>query len=104
MPGKSAGAEFNQQLLDAGVKTNIHYVLGQNSIEEAIERLQKNDFPKGINAVIFLLHKPVGQGTAENVLLADDSRVKDFFAQIDAQHTFKVGMDSCQVPVAVNFC
>ena len=93
-----------QQLLDAGVKTNIHYVLGQNSIEEAIERLQKNDFPKGINAVIFLLHKPVGQGTAENVLLADDSRVKDFFAQIDAQHTFKVGMDSCHVPGAVNFC
>lgn len=93
-----------QQLLDAGVKTNIHYVLGQNSIEEAIERLQKNDFPKGINAVIFLLHKPVGQGTAENVLLADDSRVKDFFAQVDAQHTFKVGMDSCHVPGAVNFC
>ena len=30
-----------QMLLDAGIKTNIHYVLGQNSIDEAIERLSK---------------------------------------------------------------
>lgn len=44
-----------QTLLDAGVKTNIHYVLGKNSIDEAIERLQNNDFPKGINAVRGLL-------------------------------------------------
>ena len=33
-------------LLDAGVKTNIHYVLGNNTIDEAIHRLQHNDFPK----------------------------------------------------------
>ena len=93
-----------QRLLAAGVKTNIHYVLGRNSIEEAIERLHKNDFPRGINAVIFLLHKPVGQGTAGNVLSAGDPRVEAFFAQVDMPHPFKVGMDSCHVPGAVNFC
>ena len=59
-------------LLEAGVKTNIHYVVGNNSIDEAIERLKNNDFPKGINAVIFLLHKPVGLGTSENVLDVDN--------------------------------
>jgi hypothetical protein len=32
-------------LLDAGVKTNIHYVLGQNSIDDAVRRLKNNDFP-----------------------------------------------------------
>lgn len=58
-----------QLLLDAGVTTNIHYVLGNNSIDEAIDRLKHNDFPAGINAVIFLLHKPAGQGTRENVLI-----------------------------------
>jgi len=42
-----------KMLLSAGVKTNIHYVLGRNSIDEAIERLSGNDFPKGINAVVF---------------------------------------------------
>lgn len=93
-----------QMLLDAGVKTNIHYVLGNNSIDEAIDRLTRNDFPKGINAVIFLLHKPAGQGTKANVLSVDDPRVAEFFAQVDQAHPFKVGMDSCNVPGALRFC
>lgn len=93
-----------QTLLDAGVKTNIHYVLGKNSIDEALERLQNEDFPKGINAVIFLLHKPAGQGTKANMLSANDERVAKFFAEIDKGHSFKVGMDSCNVPGAINFC
>lgn len=91
-------------LLNAGVKTNIHYVLGNNSIDEAIERLRNNDFPNRINAVIFLLHKPVGQGTEENVLSVHDPRVKEFFHFIDVRHPFKVGMDSCNVPGAIHFC
>ena len=93
-----------EMLLAAGVKTNIHYVLGKNSIDEAILRLRNNDFPQGINAVIFLLHKPAGQGTMENVLSVSDPRVLDFFALIDANHPFKVGMDSCNVSGAINFC
>ena len=93
-----------QMLLDAGVKTNIHYVLGKNSIDEAIDRLKRNDFPAGINAVIFLLHKPAGQGTKANMLSASDPRVAEFFAEVDARHPFKVGMDSCNVPGAINFC
>ena len=91
-------------LLDAGVKTNIHYVLGKNSIDEAIDRLKRNDFPKGINAIIFLLHKPAGMGSQENVLSVDDPRVAEFFAQLDEPHPFKVGMDSCNVPGAIRFC
>lgn len=93
-----------QMLLEAGVKTNIHYVLGKNSIEEAVDRLKQNDFPLGINAVIFLLHKPAGQGTRANVLSVDDPKVSEFFAQVDRRHPFKVGMDSCNVPGAINFC
>lgn len=93
-----------QMLLGAGVKTNIHYVLGNNSIDEAIKRLKENDFPKGINAVIFLLHKPAGQGTHENVLDVSDLRVAEFFAEVDEHHPFKVGMDSCNVPGAIRFC
>lgn len=93
-----------QMLLQAGVKTNIHYVLGNNSIDEAIERLRNNDFPEGINAVIFLLHKPAGQGTKANMLKADDPRVAAFFAEVEKRHFFKVGMDSCNVPGAINFC
>lgn len=90
-------------LLDAGVRTNIHYVLGNNSIDEAIDRLEKNDFPAGINAVIFLLHKPAGQGSAANVLKVDDPRVKRFFELLDRAHPWKTGMDSCNVPGALRF-
>ena len=93
-----------KMLLDAGVKTNIHYVVGNNTIDEAIVRLQNNDFPEGVNAVIFLLHKPAGQGSAKNVLHTDDRKVKMFYEQIQEPHPFKIGLDSCHVPGVVNFC
>ncbi len=94
-----------RRLLAAGVKTNIHYVLGNNSIDEAIIRLDKDDFPEGINGLVFLLHKPVGLGSAENVLSAGDERVARLYALIDrGGHRFKVGMDSCSVPGIINYC
>ena len=93
-----------QLLLDAEVKTNIHYVLGNNSIDEAIKRLKQNSFPNGINAVIFLLHKPVGQGSQKNVISTEDPRTHEFFSLIEQKHPFKVGMDSCTVSGAVNHC
>lgn len=90
-------------LLKAGVKTNIHYVLGNNSIEEAIDRLKNNDFPRGINAVIFLLHKPIGLGQQDNVLDINNPKVKEFYELIDNQtFDFKIGFDSCNVPALIN--
>ncbi|MDO9087985.1 MAG: SPASM domain-containing protein [Anaerolineaceae bacterium] len=92
-------------LVDAGVKTNIHYVLGNNTIDELIDRLSKDDFPEGINGLVILLHKPVGLGSQKNVLRDSDPRVKELYQLIDkGNHTFKVGMDSCSVPGIVNHC
>ncbi len=94
-----------RKLLEAGVKTNIHYVVGNNSIDEAVSRLETDDFPEGINGVIFLLHKPVGLGSSKNVLSPTDERVARMFGLIDrGGHHFKVGLDSCSVPGIVNFC
>ena len=42
--------------------------------------------------------------TAKSVAGFADPRVAEFFAEIDARHPFKVGMDSCNVPGAINFC
>ena len=93
-----------KMLLEAGVKTNIHYVLGNNSIDEAITQLKEHTFPEGINAVIFLLHKPAGMGSHENVLSPADPRVAKIFGEISAgKHPHKVGMDSCCVPGLINF-
>lgn len=94
-----------EMLTGLGVTTNIHYVLGQNTIDEAIARLRDNDFPQGVNAIVFLLHKPAGQGRQSNVLQPDDPRVAAFFEQVDkGRHPYKIGMDSCCVPGLVNFC
>ena len=88
-----------KMLLDAGVKTNIHYVLSNTTIDEALIRMKYNGFPKGINAVVFLLHKPVGLGTEEDVLKVDDPRVAEFFELVDkGNFPFKIGFDSCSIP------
>ena len=92
-----------KMLLDAGVLTNIHYVLSNTTIDEAILRLKYNGFPSGINAVIFLLHKPVGLGDESDVLKYDDPRLVEFFELIDQKHDYKVGFDSCTIPALLNF-
>lgn len=90
-------------LLKQGVKTNIHYVLGKNTIYEALGRLKlmekEGGFPKGINAVIFLLHKPIGQGSNENIVTMDNSEFKELIYLIDMHRfPYKIGFDSCTVP------
>lgn len=91
-----------EMLLQAGVKTNIHYVLMKDSIEEAKERLMNKGFPEGINAIVFLLHKPVGLGTKEQIIEADN---KEFAALLDCideeDFLFKIGFDSCTIPALV---
>ena len=93
-----------QKFLDAGITTNIHYVLGKNTIKEAIIRLKNNLFPEGINAIVFLLHKPVGLGQESNMLHYNDPEVKEFFELIDNEKfPFKIGFDACSVPGIINF-
>lgn len=114
-------------LLTEKVKTNIHYVLSKSTFTEALQHLQsdvinsdlakstsKDDstqsysrnslqFPKGINAVIFLLHKPVGLGTKEDMITRDN---KDFLNFLDLvnerEFPYKIGFDSCTVPALIN--
>jgi radical SAM protein with 4Fe4S-binding SPASM domain len=92
-----------EKFIREGIKTNIHYVLSNNSIDEAIERLKSNSFPDGINAIIFLLHKPVGLGSEANRLIPGDKRVTTFFELVDnMQFPFKIGFDSCSVAGILN--
>ncbi len=88
--------------LQAGCKTNIHYVLSEDSIEEATNRLKRNAFPAGINAIIFLMHKPVGCGS-DKLVLRDEQKIKNFFKVAMDKHPFKIGFDSCSVPGILNY-
>lgn len=91
-------------LLSKGIKTNIHYVLGNNSLKEAYELLTENKIPKGINRVIFLLHKPVGLGKSENVLNPNDPKVVEFFNLFNEERYCNIaGFDSCCVPGIINY-
>jgi radical SAM protein with 4Fe4S-binding SPASM domain len=90
----------------AGCTTNIHFVLSNNTINEAIGILKgtHGDLEvQYINAIIFLMHKPVGCGSMDQVLNPNDPRVKEFFSLVNNQHTFKIGFDSCSVPAIVNY-
>ena len=93
-----------EKFVNAGVTTNIHYVLGNNSIDEASARLFNNNFPDGISAVVFLLHKPVGLGQQSNVLSPDNPQLGKFFEIVDNWNgDFKIGFDSCSIPGIINY-
>lgn len=93
-----------EMLIDAGVKTNIHYVLGKNSIDHAIKTLKDGGFGEDINAVVFLLYKPIGLGRMENILTVDNPKVKEFFDVIDnGNFHHKIGFDSCTCAGIVNY-
>ena len=97
--------EAIKKFIGAGCKVNIHYVLSKNSIAEAVERLSGKSFVDGINAVIFLMHKPVGQGKRENMTDLNDPLLKSFCRLVNEQKVpYKIGFDSCSVPMIVNFC
>lgn len=85
------------------VTTNIHYVLSNQTIDEAIERLENNTFPNHIAALVFLLHKPKGQGSQKNVISINDSRIHKLLNLIDNKNfSYSIGLDSCSVPGLVN--
>jgi len=86
-------------LISAGCKVNIHFILSNDSLDEAIYRVQNNLFPKGINAVIFLLYKPVGRGASEKVIDFTNKKYIEFLENIHLKATeFRVGFDTCQSP------
>jgi len=88
-------------LKNEDVRVNIHYVLGNNTIQEAIDRIESHTFPK-VNAIIFLLHKPIGLGKASNVLNSNDPLVKRFFKLLTEDRYYRFGVDSCTVPGMLN--
>lgn len=93
-----------QMFLNAGVTTNIHYVLSNTTIDEAIKLIENDGFPKGINAVIFLLHKPIGQGLLCNVLKCGNPKIEKFFAAIENNKlSCDIGFDSCTIPGILNY-
>ncbi len=88
-----------RKFIGAGCTTNIHYVLSRKNIKEALYRVKNNLFPKGINAVVFLLYKPVGLASKEYVLNFKNQDYLDLLYAISKPcSSWKYGFDTCQSP------
>lgn len=91
------------RLVEAGCTTNVHFVISKETLDEAIIRLEKNLFPKGLNALVFILYKPIGEGVEEKSLSANDARLNRFFETVSQKHPYKIGFDTCFTPALLRF-
>ncbi|MBE6824752.1 MAG: radical SAM protein [Ruminococcaceae bacterium] len=92
------------KLISAGCVTNIHYVVSKSNIDEAIFRLKNNLFPKGANAIVFLLYKPVGMASKNNTISVYDKKYLEFLKVVESKNNdYKIGFDSCQSPALTLF-
>lgn len=88
------------KLIANDIRTNIHFVVNNENIDELIIRLRYNLFPQNINALILLLYKAVGNGIKEKCLNYDDPRVDELFEILkDTKTNFKIGFDTCFTPL-----
>ena len=110
--GKDYTYSAISRLINAGIKTNIHFLLSKNSFLKAIGILFGDDMWFGkvntekLNAIVFLLFKPQGRAKKLDWSLDSDS-LKVFchgvfdkklaILRITRGMTFKLGMDSCLV-------
>lgn len=85
--------------------TNIHYVISKENIKEAIRRIKYGLFPDGVNAIVFLLYKPIGLADKSKILTANDSEYLEFVHILnEGNFQYRIGLDSCQAPAINNFC
>jgi radical SAM protein with 4Fe4S-binding SPASM domain len=90
-----------RMLAEAGIKTNLHYILDSGSIDQAAELLEGrfNHLLDDVNAVIFLTFKPRGRGT-ETSCLKPNASFDRFVSKIDSTAcSAHIGFDACFVPV-----
>lgn len=91
-----------RMLTAAGIKTNIHYVLNKNTVAEALQKLQNKSFPKELNAIVFLLHKPVGLGTPGNMITQENKDFQKLIQYVKSEALcYKIGFDSCTIPALI---
>ncbi|MDO4810465.1 MAG: radical SAM protein [Eubacteriales bacterium] len=93
-----------KRYVEAGCVTNIHYVISKKNIKEALFRVKHNLFPEGINAVVFLLYKPVGYASRKWVL---DRNNRDYIELLqtvsEIKSDWRYGFDTCQSPAIFEY-
>lgn len=97
--------EAIKRLVNAKCITNIHFVLSKETIKEAILRLENNLFPKGINAIIFILYKAAGFGQTDKILNFNNKYFQKFLDIVNnRKFDFQIGFDTCCTPAVLKGC
>ena len=91
------------KLLNKGCTTNIHFVVSKDTLNEAIIRLENDLFPSCVNAVVFILYKPVGYGNKDKTIESNDDRLQYFFELVSKKHPFQIGFDTCFTPAILRY-
>jgi radical SAM protein with 4Fe4S-binding SPASM domain len=86
---------------DAGIRTNLHYILDNQSLPEATEILEGrwNHLLHGINGIVFLTFKPKGRGSEERCLEMGPEMERFISLIQSGLSRARVGFDACFVPV-----
>lgn len=96
--------EAIERFVKAGCITNVHYVLSKKNIKEVIYRVKNGVFPKGINAVVFLLYKPIGLASREYVIDYGNPDYLELLRLVtSADSKWRYGFDTCQSPAIYEF-
>jgi radical SAM protein with 4Fe4S-binding SPASM domain len=93
-------SNLGSRLVDEGIKTNIHYVISEKTIEMATRMLEGeyDDYIKDFNAIIFLTYKPTGRADNSDIIKSPD-KLRSFLEMVDNPTTeIKIGFDACFVP------
>lgn len=91
-------------LITCGIRTNIHFLLYRENLSQAIDMLHGHydENLKGINAVIFLTHKPMGRADNSDTLIWNE-QLASFVKCIDTKKSsMRIGFDACFVPVLLH--
>jgi len=102
-----------KRLMKAGIKTNIHLIFSKTNFDRSMKILygynpwmillgnkrKSSQFDiDGLNAVIFLLFKPQGEGINVSEIAPSQLNIQTFASKVFAPDCkFKIGMDSCLI-------
>lgn len=79
-----------------GICANIHFVLYEESLSEALALLNSDKLPWNyINAIIYLNYKPIGKKIYKG--LQDDEKWNHFLKKVLMFEKCKIGFDSCMI-------